>query len=614
MNMKENGIIRALCASLALLTSLSLAACGGKGGEGAATDTLPESRADTQSGDPTPGTEQETVVYEITEDVTPGVVINGSMLALENLPAFPGYSMDRVKTRTEITGLVPDDPSAAEANLTRINEVVAAAEPDTAVIFPQGTYYIAPGAMGGIGIFGKENLALVGQDTKLINTSFDPVVADTSHYTESNFFFPNEAKNVLIQGFELDYLRHTAVDGVITKVTGGYVYFNAYDEFYTGTKLPVTGGERAYAISIFSADGVPGTEQYLDSSTDPRLEKDGDTPGAFRVTGTVGKAGEQISLRMASSSQWAGLVYAAATQNLTVRDVTVRTSPTVLVYASAGCADLWVDRLTAEPAEGSRQLFASNIDGVHLSGLRGRMEMTDCRFIGMGDDALNVHSTLAAIHAADGTTLNVTKGSGHSLDSKYAEPGDTLLFYDADMRQLGKAQTVSFEGKTLVVDALPDGVCEGCTVQNISYAPLTRVLNTTVSRGRARAFLIQTKNALIEGCTIENLRLPAIIISPDFDYWYEAGFADNILIRGNVIRNVCLSSLNSQADGMILISGCHDGNAVPAKGIYGHKNVSVVDNVFGGTRTYAVYARAAENVQVGGNTLEGVRGELRLAK
>lgn len=593
----KNKTIRLLCAVLALATVGSCAACGrDPGGAG---------------GD---GTETEAVTHTITDALTKGVSVNDSMLAMEELPAFPGYTMDQVRTRIDAgeRGLRADDPAAAEENLALINRLIAEAPKDAAILFPAGTFYIAPGAMGGFDLFDKENLVLHGEGTRLINTSFVPTVADTSHYTESNFFFTNAAKNICIEGFELDYLCHTAADGVIRKVVNGYTYFTVYDEFITGEKIPLTGGEYAYCVSLFSADGVPGEEAYLDSEEDFRLEKDGDEPGAFRIRGQYGKRGDQISVRLASSNIWAPLVYVSQTENLTVRDVTVRTSPTALVYVPAGSADLWVDHLTVEPAPGSQQLFASNVDGVHIAGLRGRLEMTDCRFVGMGDDALNVHSTLGWVVSADGNRVQVTNNRTHSdLEALFAAAGDTVLFYDAAMRPLGTAAVQSFSGDALVVDALPDGVGEGCTVQNISYAPVTRVLRTLVSRGRARGFLIQTKNALIEECTVENLRLPAIIVSPDFDYWYEAGFADNVLIKNNTFRGVCRIS-SGQVDGAVLISGCHDRLEFPAKGVYGHKNISIVDNTFENCGANAAYARAAANVVFEGNTVTGCRGDIRV--
>lgn len=548
-------------------------------------------------------------------DVTKGVLINPTMARMrEQAEDFSGFDPADADTviSPEDLGLIPDDRTAAKKNAELLNAAIRRAKEGSAILMDSGIYYIDP-----VQIKGKRRLALVGKDTVLINTAYDPKTKEDLPYPASTFFFISGCEDLTLSGLCLDYDAHTCCDGKIESVGGGYTVIRPFAEFLSRDncpmdKRPLTGGEFPFCVNLFDDMGVPADEWYLDLSKGDVLEAAGD--GLFRFPGEYGKAGQTVSLRFSSGSVTPPSIIVQETKGLTVSNVTVHSSPSAVVYAPCGNADFRFDGFSVYPAEGSKALFGANVDCVHVKGLRGKLILQNGTFRGLGDDVLNVHSRAGIVSEPEGNTFRVLDGwDKDPMEDLWCAVGDTLEFFDAAERSVGCAAVTAYRRGNVTVDALPDTVIEGCTVWNASYAPFTVVENCTVSRGRARGFLFQTKNALVRNNTIRDMRLPAVIVSPDFDYWYEAGFADNLLIENNTFENVCRAP-QCMGYGAILIAGCHDLKDIPAAGITPHKNISVVGNTFTDIRAAGVYVRAAANFMASGNTFSSCRAEIREMK
>lgn len=618
---------RLLLCFLTILLALGLSACSGNGenpAESTGADSRPEestaSTTDNKTEKPgddsdegTTGTETsgaETGGEETTEQDPLSDVMKRLLSDDERLTPF---DRDRVKTTVNVVdkGVKANDVSAADRNLTLINRLISSAGEYTEIYFPAGTYYIAPTRLsGGIRLEGKKNILLRGENATLVNTSYSSRNGkNTAFYNTGNLLRTYGCENVTVEGLTLDYLVHTTAEGTVEKIEGGYTYIRLYGDWYTAEgKTPLSGGELPFCVNLIGADGIPTSEWYLDMSKDILLEKQEDT--LFRISGSYGKKGDRISVRLGSSAFAQATLLFERTAGLTVRDVTVNSCPGTVCMVPAGNRDFRFERYTVKTAASSPLYFAANADSIHTSGLRGKLELIDCVFDGLGDDALNIHSMLAGISALNGTQLTVTNAaSGGAPDALWCQKGDTLEFFDAKMRSLGTATVVSFSGSALLVDTLPGGVDTTCSIQNVSSTPDTYISGCSVRHGRARAFLLQTKNAVITDCTFSDLRLPAVIIAPDFDDWHEAGFGENILIRNSSFTR-CGADAVCRSYGAIYISGCHDFKTFPANGVIGHGNITVLGNTFTDCPTYAVYRRSVRNLIFRSNTVTGCRGEI----
>ena len=474
-------------------------------------------------------------------------------------------------------GVVFDDYSAAKQNTKILTRLIRKAKKNTCLTFDGGALYLAASNRGCLPVIGKTGLYLKGNGTRLINVSYTAVDGKTAdRYNDSLFVPVINSHNITLDGFEFDYDNRTDAEGTIIRQTDEKTYVRLFDEYAFGAKKWVIGGEYVFAASIFDGDTVAPDEYYYPGDADSFVEMTGD--GEIAVPRCPGNVGQNIALRFSSGTYTCVLMPVQNTSGLTVRNVTVRSCPSAIVYAPCGNADFCFENFGVKPYDGSEALYASNVDCIHIKGLRGRLVLRNCDFVGIGDDALNVHSRAAAVSSVSDNTVTLLDGfEEHKLDGAWATVGDVCAFYDKDCRLLGNAPVTAIRGNKYSFEVLPDGVGTDTFVQNTAWAPLTLIENCHVERSRARGFLLQTKNAVVKDCRFDNIRLSAVLISPDFRYWYESGFCDNVLVE-NCAFDKCGSGLGDRGFGVITASACHD-KPVPIAG-KPHGNITAANNTF----------------------------------
>lgn len=525
--------------------------------------------------------------------ITADKTVNDTMTRLlESRPEDCAVSFE-IKHRINAadSGVIAEDAAAAEQNTKKLNALISGAKEYTEIFLPAGRYYISS-SDGGIKLSQKSNIVIRGEKCELINVSYNPKeVKNADKYLYSNFFIIDGCRNIRLEGIAVDYASHTSADGVITEVKDGKTVFSVFDEFVGGDKNPLEGGE--FIASVLIADDNGFTDEYWPQDA-VLLEKSG---GEFSVPVGIGKAGDKICCRFSSGTYASPVVYINNTSGLTVTDFTCYSCPSAVFYAPYGNSDFCFSEININNRPGSEKLLASNEDCIHIKGLSGSLFVTDSVFSGIGDDALNVHGSLAVINKTAENKISVLRGIDKgSLGNLWAVAGDTVEFFDGSYNSIGTAVVKSFDGKNLYFDALPDGAAEGNYVQNLSFCPDTVIKNCRIESGRARGLLLQTKNAAVTDCTFKKLRLPAILISPDFDYWYEGGYSDNILIQNNAFEG-CATAQALKSFGVITVSACHELNTLPANHRDYHKNISIVANSFSDCPAQSVFAQSVVNLK-----------------
>ena len=99
-----------------------------------------------------------------------------------------------------------------------------------------------------------------------------------------------------------------------------------------------------------------------------------------------------------------------------------------------------------------------------------------------------------------------------------------------------------------------------------------KILNTTVRRNRARGMLLKADDGLIENCLVEDSTIAGIVVSPE-PGGMEAGYAHNIVIRGNTIRHTGYA----EAGGWTPYA---PGISVTGAGSIGNRNITIENNTF----------------------------------
>lgn len=505
------------------------------------------------------------------------------------------------KTTIVVTehGVVANDRDYADKNTKAINRIIRSAKKGTTIVFPKGNYYISSSLRGGISISNKTDITLQGTDACIINTSFSPeYVEKPDHYMDSNIFLINNSENITIEGISVDYEKRTNICGVVVQTGDGQLALKAYEEFVSGDHA-VKGKEYITSVCTFDESGNPVNEVYLGKAE--VLQAINAESGIFSLPTDICKAGQQVCIRFSSGTYSCPAISMSNVNGFTARNIWVRSCPSASVYVMEDNEDFTFEGFKVAPEEGSKSIFVSNEDCIHIKGLRGDLKLNDCEFEGIGDDALNIHSLAAVVEERNENTVKIVNGRTREKFNNWASVGDTIEVYDDGLELLGFAKVVKVKGNSIELDSVPSGTNANAILHNSSRSPKVTVDNCTVKRGRARGFLIQAKKATITNCTFESLGLPGVLIAPDISYWYEMGPCEEATLTGNIFRN-CSTRVDLEHVGAVTVALNH--NLIPVNSTKKpHGTVTVTGNTFEGCCTNAVFIQGAKTTKVTDNDL-----------
>ena len=529
------------------------------------------------------------------------LMLSMMMSGITSLSAFAATTIDVTSF-----GVVANDILAASSNASKLSSSMSTCSKATTFYFPNGTYYIAPSSSSGMILSNKSNITLEGDNATIVNTSYD----NTKKSQQSNTFMvkASNCTNLTIKGLNFDYQDYTSVSGTITATAGDSITIQLDDKFLNGSyKNALTGGEFIQCLNQLDDNGTPVCEHFAKyTSTGFTGTLSGNK---YTITGEgygswyYFSVGKTLVVRFSLGTGAVPAFQLTSVKGLTVEDVNVYSTPADVFYCTGSNSDYSFTRLNVGPKADAPTYWGSNVDGIHLLGISGEINIDNCSFKGMGDDALNSHSRAAKVTATGTNSVTVVDGwSSGSLESTWGSAGDVVRFYKDDWTLLGTATITSFSSysKSLKVDSLPSGVTSGCFVQNTKFMPKITIKDTVVDGSRARAFLIRSENVSITGCTVKNTRLAAVIMAADISKWFEMGPSANVTIDNNIFQNCCVSKVNSNY-GVVAIKGCDDGGGDNyAAGV--HNNITITNNVFNGSGASSIYASATDGLTIKGNT------------
>lgn len=295
---------------------------------------------------------------------------------------------------------------------------------------------------------------------------------------------------------------------------------------------------------------------------------------------------------------------------VTMEDVTVESAPGMAVVAFSS-RDFTLRHLRVVPPAGA--WMSVTADAVHFRGCRGQVTLDDCEFAGMGDDALNVHGMYGRVAARlDERSLAVQEARMHSYYDKERRPWDTPQSGDV-LEYGGGSEPLLPQGQLRVVEArqepkakrtvirvaepLPAAVGEGALLANLATTPSLRVRNCSVRGNRARGFLLQTRDVLVENCRFEGVSGAGIQICTDADEWHESLGAQNVTVRNCLFRD-CNAGVARRAAALDIFADLAKGRAAAA-GV--HADLHLLGNTFEANHGAAINVGSADGVEVRGN-------------
>ena len=320
-------------------------------------------------------------------------------------------------------------------------------------------------------------------------------------------------------------------------------------------------------------------------------------------------------------------------RNTTLKQVTLYTSTTFGFLELAGDANHY-DNLIITPgsvpqgATNSR-LLSTLADGFHSKHARKGPLVENCRFDHMGDDGIAINGDFILVLHCDTSTSNPTVTMVFKR-KPYVQVGDRIMGLNrATGVPIGVATVIAmmpvkFDPQLLIdikKQVLPDlshakylfnkevyqltldkplSVAQGdlasCPDRNGSGF---MVRNNTIADNRARGILVKASDGIIEKNTLANCSMSGIVLGPEIDYWMEADFSRNVVIRDNTIRavNHGVSNPGNIFAGAISIVG---SGIMPAGG---QRDITIQNNLIEQTTGPAMLITSATDVVITDNII-----------
>jgi len=333
--------------------------------------------------------------------------------------------------------------------------------------------------------------------------------------------------------------------------------------------------------------------------------------------------GMSVAVRHVMNYKAAFLFYGC--ERVKLENATVYSAPGMGVIGH-GCGDVSMRGLRVMRRPGSDRVLSANTDATHFIGCKGTISFDDCLFEGMGDDATNVHGFYLSCrgYGKDGTLFC---GIDADIQSEYPEipaagdrieltrratlkPYATLTVREAGLEAGGEI-ALRFE------EELPPEFSPVDLLANVSSVAKLRFRNSVVRNNRARAILVQTRDAVVSGNTFDHCTGTAVHVNCA-DNWKESVRTENVTVEGNVFLScghgagtyrqtsaLALMTESERAERDVHRSFKFEGNVIYGNGRVGVSLGALSGAVLRGNR----FENAGENVRIDRESCEDVEVE-----
>lgn len=249
----------------------------------------------------------------------------------------------------------------------------------------------------------------------------------------------------------------------------------------------------------------------------------------------------------------------ASTSHLTFHNVTIHSLPGMGWLATGDTHHLHFNRCRIDRRNGSRYPLTTAADGIHANETVGNLVIENCKFTGLGDDAINLHDNAwqGGLEPGD----NPSQLRFHNLPKHRLRisEGDVLRFFNPDYSPAGVELTVASEPQydgtpnayaqtTTTTVAFTSPVPEGLSSLSIAINTRFGTRNVLIANNEfvetfGRGILFAGDDTTIEGNTFREVFGNPIQIQADIvdNHWAEGSGSSNLVIRDNLFEDVNLA-------------------------------------------------------------------------
>jgi hypothetical protein len=229
------------------------------------------------------------------------------------------------------------------------------------------------------------------------------------------------------------------------------------------------------------------------------------------------------------------------------------------------------------------------------------------------DDPINVHGTSVRIEERLNDYTLLCKFMHHqSLGMHWANAGDKVGFIENKTMQTvvtGIVKSFRAIDKELFEltfeQAVPKGIIVGNALENLTWTCNVSITNSLFKSCRARGILLTTPGKVVIENNIFESSGSAILIAGDANYWYESGAVKDVVIRKNIFRAPCMTSMYQFTEGVISVFPeipQKDEKTPPF-----HSNILITENEFHLFDYPILYALSVDGIEFSNNKLSRSR-------
>jgi len=500
---------------------------------------------------------------------------------------------------------------------------------DTVFVFEEGDYYFSPyqemhadyrlsNSAGKpyrvLGLWMKymERCILQGNGARLWFTGqMQSVTMDHCQDIEMRDFVINWKKPLVAEGIVVS-CTDDSVDLYINPMTFPHRFVNEWLEFDIGA-------EEWYPLNAISQIQYTQDNRCIRRETGDRnipkmIENRGNNIYHITYHQPVDAAKGDIFILRHNDRMHAG-IFSEKCKNILLEDIVVHSCGGLGCLAQF-CHNLTFRRIHFIPdTKAGREIANGRDDGIHLTCNSGTVTVTECTFLGLMDDPINIHGCcVTSDEVVDSQTLRCRYRHAESRGFHYwSEQGDEIAFIDRKhMSQAGTAKAASYtleshdtflltfqeplsreilllaeRGEMLALDNLSNTASFVCTKNRFGSC-------------RARGVLVSTPKSVVIAKNYFESSGSAILVAGDSNYWFESGACKDIDIHSNVFTDHCLSSMYQFCEGIISI--CPVVPDPLASKPY-HRNIRITDNTFDSAEVPVLYAYSCEKLTFSQNRI-----------
>lgn len=253
------------------------------------------------------------------------------------------------------------------------------------------------------------------------------------------------------------------------------------------------------------------------------------------------------------------------------------------------------------------RIVTINADGFHTFHCSGLIQIEDCRFENMLDDAINIHGNyLYCMEKTGSHTICAASKEQALVQMQYFLPGDSVVIYKQNTQEIryrGTVESFAFRGDSNILDIRfrepIEELCDGDMLESCRMPEI--LIRRCHSRCMGGFRISSSKQVLIEDCTFETAGF-SVAFTGDMNYWYENGPVKDVTIRHCTFRNC----------GIPMETAC--GFQPTEKAPFYHENIRFLENTVYLNGGYLMRMQDVNGITCAGNRIFGLQeGRLPLS-